>query len=339
MCDWSIYDRHYGPLFDGSAFRGGRRLPKPLYTTYLPVNPNWPADYLGWGQPGFRVEVVNVLRDFDSHFREKGWTHTILEYFFNHKKRLRYFEWDGDEPRFPRDDIYFKTWREFLDEAVAGSPVPWKFRCDSDWLMNEHFTSLAGVIDFWVLSWIVDSYGPEVHAGPMKRGDICWTYSTTPGMDAPSSAIAQRVWLTWARDFSGHVHWHTTLLDSDPFFGSRGGSTALMYPGERFGIAGPIPTVRLKVQRNAVQDINLLELVARELGKNVVLADLVPRIPIELWRDKAPVQYTLPPWEWGMTNLRVRVKTDHRPTEPLDPLWWEIVRGYARTKALEVIRG
>jgi hypothetical protein len=338
-CDWSVYDRHYGPLFDGSAFRGGRRAPRPLYTTYAPINPNWPADYLGWGQPGFRAELINVLRDFDAHLRDNGWTHTILEYFFNHKKRVRYFEWDGDEPRFARDDIYFKTWRGFLDKAVGGSPVPWKMRCDSDWMMNEHFTSMAGVIDFWVLSWIIDSFGPEVHAGPMARGDICWTYSPIPGIEAPSSWINQRVWLTWARDFTGHVHWHTANPGDDPFFASNGAATAMMYSGERFDVAGPMPTARLKVQRNAVQDINLLEMAARARGKDAVLADLVPGIPIELWREQAPVQRTRPPWEWGMTNLRERVEPSNRPTEPLDPLWWEPVRDYARTRALEVSHG
>ena len=30
-------------------------------------------------------------------FREKGWTSTRFELFFNHKKRYKGFPWDGDE--------------------------------------------------------------------------------------------------------------------------------------------------------------------------------------------------------------------------------------------------
>jgi hypothetical protein len=178
----------------------------------------------------------------------------------------------------------------------------------------------------------------DVFVGPKARGDICWTYSGGAGIADPSSGIIQPAWRTWARDFTGNVNWHTANPGDAPWFASNGALIAMMYSGERFGVAGPMPTARLKVQRNAMQDINLLEMVARARGKDAVRADLVPGIPIELWREKAPVQRTRPPWEWGMTNLRERVEPSNRPTEPLAPLWWEPVREYARTRAMAVSR-
>ena len=45
----------------------------------------------------------------------------------------------------------------------------------------------------------------------------------------------------------------------DPWFRSDGGGVTLVYPGERFGVEEPIPSIRLKLQRNCVQDITLLD--------------------------------------------------------------------------------
>ena len=34
---------------------------------------------------------------FDRHLEQNGWKDTRIEFFFNHKKRYRWFGWDGDE--------------------------------------------------------------------------------------------------------------------------------------------------------------------------------------------------------------------------------------------------
>src|SRR6266576_5062728 len=81
------YDRHYGPLFDGTAFSASRRGPRPIPFAYLPINPEWPASYEFWGERGYEAEFVNVVSEMERHFREKGWTDTNFEVFFNHKKR------------------------------------------------------------------------------------------------------------------------------------------------------------------------------------------------------------------------------------------------------------
>ena len=61
IADWTLYDRHYGPLFDGSAFASTRRGAKPIPFVYLPINPEWPASQLWWGEPGYEREFVNVV--------------------------------------------------------------------------------------------------------------------------------------------------------------------------------------------------------------------------------------------------------------------------------------
>lgn len=341
VSDWSLYDQHYGPLLDGSAFEGGRRKPEPIYSIYTPITPDWPADWLGFGQPGYRVEMVNVLRDFDQHFREKGWTKTIPEYFFNHKKRYRYFEWDGDEPRYERDDYRFRQYREFLDEAVDGSPVPWRFRIDASWMMHEHFKTLAGVTDFWVCGGFVSAWEKQVHEGPIARGDVVWWYNGAPTIDMASSDVNQLVYKTWFRDFTGNCIWLTTNVGKDPWTENDGCATGLVYPGMRFGIAGPIPSVRMKVMRNAMQDVNLLQaLVESGLDKEKVKKDVCPQVPIKLWWSDPPrAMLEEPPMEWTGAKLARPVEPDEQRFAPTGATWWQTIRDYARTKAQEVTRG
>ena len=100
-----------------------------------------------------------------------------------------------------------------------------------------------------------------------------------------------------------------------------------------------IPSIRLKVQRNAMQDINLLQHVAEARGKDAVKADLIPTIPIALWHPPTQGQRDLPPHEWTSAVLRHPVEPDQRTAQSIDPLWWDAVRSYARTNAQEVTRG
>jgi hypothetical protein len=338
--DWQWYDRHYGPLLDGSAFAGGRRRPAPLHTMYTAFTPSWPADYVAWGRPGYDVEFINVLQDHDRHLREKGWTHTIQELFFNHKKRYRSFPWDGDEPRFDTTDAYWKKFRELLDAAVGGSVVPWRLRMDASWAMHRHFKDLAGVVNFWVCSSWVDFWREGVTEGPMARGDLVWSYGPSVAMTDCSAALIQYVYRTWVRGFGGFERWLTIGVPADPWLASNGAPLAWFYPGERFGIDGPIPTIRLKIQRNAVQDVNLLDRVAKARGETQYKADLAKQVPIRLWKQPSATMLEKPAWQW---SPRRDVPAPHEPDEqrvqPVDPLWWEPIRQQARTQAQEVSRG
>ena len=151
IVSWERFDRHYGPLLDGSAFKGARRGAKPVPFVYLPVNPEWPASFLWWGEPGYELEFVNVLSAMERHFREKNWTSTRFELFFNQKKRYKGFNWDGDEIRFVRDNDYLVTYRRLLDKAVpADSLVKFVVRADTSWSMADQFERLRGIVNFWV---------------------------------------------------------------------------------------------------------------------------------------------------------------------------------------------
>jgi hypothetical protein len=337
--DWTWYDKHIGPLLSGEAFEGGRRKAAPLHTIYTAYTPSWPADYVNWGQPGYEVELANVLRDHDAHLREKGWTDTIQEFFFNHKKRYHAFPWDGDEPRFRTTDGYWRAYRGMIDRAVGDSPVPWKLRMDASWLLGDHLEDLLGVVDFWVGSTWVDFWRDKVTNGPMARGDVVWSYGPSVDIRDASSALNQYVYRTWVRGFGGFERWQTVGTGHDRWLNSNGESLGWFYPGEKFGIAGPIPSARLKVQRNAVQDINLMSQIAGAKG-DTYKKELAESIPIRLWRDPSQAMLDKPPSDWDPTvDVPIGHEPDEQRLQPVDPQWWQPIRDKARDEAQEVTRG
>ena len=259
ITDWTLFDRHYGPLLDGTAFAKTHLGSRPIKLVYLPINPEWPASYLWWGEPGYEREFVNVVSAMERHFREKGWTNTRFEMFFNHKKRYKAFPWDGDEARFVNDLPYLREYHRLLQLAVsADSPVKFVFRADVSWNLEREIRDFAGVINMWICSHGDMSYLPDAPRLLKSRGDTVWTYGGTPVVTKPSSHVTRDVLWPWIWGTDGFVHWQATAPGPDPWFQFEGGGETLVYPGDRFGIGAPLASIRLKLQRNAVQDVTLL---------------------------------------------------------------------------------
>lgn len=336
LVDWDYYDRHYGPLLDGSAFATAatgsprpRRPARPIWGVYTPINANWPASYLNWGEKGYEVEFTRGLREFDAHLREKGWTTSHIEFFFNHKKRFRWFEWDGDEPKYLKDIAYHVRMAEMWADAVAGSPVNWVYRMDASWQMKQQFGRLAGYRNFWVCGGFHRWYREEL-LPVQERGDIVWWYGGSPPVDAASSAILRYAYETWGRSLDGYCAWLATNPGPDPWFNCTGANTGCIYPGDRFGIKGPIPSIRLKVQRNGIQDIDLLDQAVKATGTaDAVRGELAQMIPLRLWTKPPRAALELPPEDWTSQNLREEHEPEYEEKAKLDPAWWQFVRNRA----------
>jgi hypothetical protein len=331
IATWDLFDRHYGPLLDGSAFANTRRGPRPIPFVYLPINPEWPATFLNWGEKGYETEFVNVVREMERHFRAKRWQNTRFELFFNHKKRYKAFPWDGDETRFAEDNKYFVEYARLMKLAMpADSPVKWVFRTDTSWTMADQFRRLEGVISFWVTGAGMLSLYPDAPELLRKRGEILWTYGGTPKANEPSAAIATQLLKAWLWGASGYVHWLTVSPGADPWFQSDGGETALVYPGTRFGIDEPVPSIRLKIQRNIVQDLNLLE--AAKASKTKVTEAFNRTTPEQWWTRNSPLFKTTP-LDWNNTDIGDALKEHEKLTQPSDAASWSRVRQYVLTTA------
>ena len=334
LTDWKWFDRHYGPILDGSAFAQPspgasppRRPARPVWGVYTPINADWPADYLWWGQPGYEVEMKRGLEQFDAHFRENNWLTTRPFFFFNHKKRFRWYGWDGDEPKFAKDNVYWLEMGRLYKDALGDSPVPWAFRADASWQMKNMFSIFEGIVDYWVAGGFLRWY-PQETKEVVARGDIIWTYSGTPGISETSSALLEHVWRAWGRGIHGHCDWLSVRPGADPWFNCEGAETGTIYPGERFGIAGPIPSARLKLKRNAVQDLNLIDARAKAAGRlEEVRCELGEAMPVKLWETPPKAVVELPPEEWNGHNLTEGTQDDNMADHVgLDPLWWVPIR-------------
>jgi hypothetical protein len=337
IANWNLYDRHYGPLLDGSAFAATRRGARPIPFVYLPVNPEWPASFLNWGEPGYETEFVNVLGEMEQHFRAKGWTQTHFELFFNHKKRYMGFPWDGDEVRFPADNRYFLEYGRLLKKALpADTPVKFVFRADVSWDMEKQFQELAGVVNMWIASRGILSWLPQAPRTVRARGDVIWFYSGPPAVTEPASTITQFPLEGWIRGLDGFVHWLVIGAGPDPWFHFDGGGTALVYSGDRFGIAGPVPSVRLKIQRNAVQDLTLLASLPGDLaGRKGEAARLYNGTSLADWWNPRPSFADQPTSEWSGADLDEATQPAMSHLEHIDPEAWARVRQYVLKLASE----
>jgi hypothetical protein len=330
IADWTLFDKHYGPLLDGSAFAGTHLGPRPIEYMYLPINPEWPASMLWWGEPGYAVEFVNVVSAMESHFRERGWTKTRFEMFFNHKKRYKGFDWDGDEARFPEDFAYPHEYARLLKLSVpAGSPVHFVYRADVSWSMERQIREFAGIIQFWVCGSGEMMYQPGVPAMLRARGDVVFTYGAAPQVTEPSSHVTLDVLRQWIWGTNGFVRWLVTDAGEDPWFRFAGGAEAMVYPGDRFGIPGPVPSIRLKIQRNAVQDINLLDRLAKQHGPDAVRAEVALRFNQtragEWWSPRPPYADMDP---LDRTNADEGAPVSPKFNQQLDAGAWQRVHAY-----------
>ncbi|WP_162179910.1 glycoside hydrolase domain-containing protein [Bryobacter aggregatus] len=307
ISSWDRFDRHYGPLLDGSAFRGTRRGAKPIPYAYLPINPEWPASFLWWGEPGYQVELTNVVSAMEKHFREKGWTSTYFELFFNHKKRYKGFSWDGDEVRFVADNDAVIAFRKMFDQAIPrDTPVRFVTRSDTSWSMEDQFERLHGTVNFWVAGEGMLSWYPGSVEKLKARGDQIWAYGGTPAVNKPSASITLNALRSWITGVQGFVRWQTVDPGPDPWFALEGGGETLVYPGDRFGIGAPLSSVRLKLQRNCMQDLARLEAKAGHGSRASVQEEVVQRFngtTLKDWQNTRPAMASTPVLNWNNVSL------------------------------------
>lgn len=337
VSSWDKFDRHYGPLLDGSAFRTTRRGAAPVRYVYLPVNPEWPASYLWWGEPGYEVEFVNILSEMERHFREKGWTSTKFELFFNHKKRYKGFSWDGDEIRFEGDNDFLVTYRRLLNKALPqNTPVQFVMRADTSWSMADQFRRLRNVVNFWVAGEGILSWYPGAAKQLRTRGDTIWTYGGTPDVTHVSSEITLNPLRSWVTGVQGFVRWLAVSPGPDPWYSLGGGGETLVYPGDRFGRNEPLASIRLKLQRNCLQDLALLESRAQSGSRDAVLSEVVRRYngtSPAAWSNDPPELVKRPVLEWNNRNIEEALQPYEARFSTLQPDAWLRVRRYALESA------
>jgi hypothetical protein len=267
--DWTPFDRRWGALLDGSAFAGTRRGATPIGYLYLPINLNWPAYFEKYGTPGYELEFKNVVREFATHFAEKGWTRTKFEVFFNHKVRWKYFPWDMDEIRYEKDNKATLHLAKLANEAVAGVPgVQFVNRVDSSWIFGKSARSeLGDVIDLWIVNGSYCAPFPDEAELLKKKGQEVWYYGGAGHIVGPTRLFnLQWPWITWGRGLDGFTWWCANCWPADPWGRPGSGHDYCLYPGARLGLDAALPSLRLKALQRGMQDHAYLVELSRRTG-------------------------------------------------------------------------
>ncbi len=313
--DWAAWDAQFGPYLDGSAFAGLPRSGVPIAHMYLPFSEDWPADIRKHYryQPTtkeypaiiaehamkaptieealdstYAAEYAAILRQFAEHLKQKGWTRTRFQFYMNDK---HYYKdpkiggqgtswWLLDEPNW-RDDwlalAYYARMLKATQRAAPGAPIVFREDISRPQWQRDY---LDGLVDLMVVSGELFQKGPLLREMQERLGVRLWTYGAANAVhesNVTAEAWAVRAWLAGA---DGIVPWQTIGTDENYVQPSE---TALILPGKRFGIQGPIATLRLKALRRAEQDVEYLALYARSghWDRNQVAAAVGPLLILQ----------------------------------------------------------
>ncbi len=303
---WDEYDRRFGPLFDGSAFKDSRRGPVPLEVMYLPFEDSWPtplspenynypapwpgkgdgpetlvkqvltAPYIGEAlSQEYKDAFLAVQRQFIEHFKAKGWDRTEMQCFYGGKKTHRTqfgtnMWWTTDEP-YHWDDwmalqFFCRFWSQGRDNLGA-SPIQWKARGDIS-RPNWQDHVLTGAIN-------TEYIGGFSSPGNYRRcrileqdtGVKIMTYGgASPDNASNTQSLVMLVDL-WLHGSNGHLPWQT--LGSEKALDNN---DAGAYGGNALIVPGGrlgVPAVadmRLKAFRDGQQIIEYMAILAKKRG-------------------------------------------------------------------------
>lgn len=296
VADWASWDAQFGPYLDGSAFAGLPRAGVPVTHLYLPFNEAWPADIskhyhyapavLDYPatitehalkaaaieeamDERYADEFASVMREFNRHFHEKGWTRTDFQFYLNDKNYYKDPKQGGqgtswwllDEPNYRDDWLALAYFGRLYRKATHGEG-PIHFREDvsrPEWQRDY----LSGLVDLMVVGGALYSKQPLLKEFQRNEHVRYWTYGTANSVRASNLEAEGWAIQAWLGGADGIVPWNSIGTDRNYV---EPDATALLLPGKRFGFAGPVASMRLKALRRAQQDIEYLVLLGKAKG-------------------------------------------------------------------------
>ncbi len=336
---WDKYDDEMGKYLDGTAFTDkydyrGPGEGRPMRWIYLPFeiagSHAWPMPKAAMHTAEYDAAVVAMLRNFDKHFREKGWTRTDLMFFIN----------GLDEPTKPEavDNI-----RYFGDLVKSAGVDRAYYRGD---INHQHdiqkvipgytekmmLDTLAPVIDLWccVADFLRTDFGVLLKTRQERPHTVLWFYQnrepSVGGYTLDDETIGLATWpvIAWKYGLNGCILWECTFagpsknLWVDPVNSEhpeRGSVHNLAgqliypaYPGKE-GITEPVASVRLKSFRRGAQDAEYLRLLEQSAGRDAAMKRLSAVMGHCLYEPRRPYgaagDWSHNPEDWNRMRIAV----------------------------------
>jgi len=160
-----------------------------------------------------------------------------------------------------------------IDNLVTMIPVPE--------LYDDGTGSGRSAVDIWVLLPTMYDSAPERVAEVLDKGDEVWSYNAlvqdnySPKWEidfAPINFRIQPGFLSQSLGLTGLLYWRVDLWTADPWNDVRTyvkdgntypGEGMLLYPGQQVGVAGVVPSMRLKWLRDGVEDYEYIAILKR----------------------------------------------------------------------------
>lgn len=160
---------------------------------------------------------------------------------------------------------------------------------------NKAWGDLYGAVDIWCPIWGL--WDAESAKERLARGEELWSYTAlcqgpegTPWWQIDMEPLNYRspLWISWHYDITGFLYWasvswRTAVKPEDvweaPYFRKQlfWGEGCLLYPGQPAGINGFVPSMRLKLYREAAEDYEYI-VMAANLGKGEEVDKIVDGI-------------------------------------------------------------
>jgi hypothetical protein len=136
---------------------------------------------------------------------------------------------------------------------------------------------LYDAVDIWCPLWFL--YDEPSARERMEKGEQMWSATAlcqgpvgTPWWQIDTEPLSYRspFWLSWLNDINGFLYWSSTywgayetlqgVWEAPHFRGKFWGEGLLLYPGPPAGIKGFVPSIRLKLIREALEDYEYMVL-------------------------------------------------------------------------------
>jgi hypothetical protein len=265
-----------------------RRFPIPAFPFPDPLGEN-------------RKALGRYLKSYQEFLELQGW-----------EKGAYYFP--VEEPNSKRDYEAVRQYSQMLREHAPGIRL---LVTEQPYPQDKSWGSLEKVVDIWcpLFAFFEEKSAKRAR----EQGQEIWSYTalcqTAPPYHPDLARVEARptlwwqidmeplnfrlpLWLNWKYGITGllywsSIHWENPARDvwTDPAFrGQYNGEGFLLYPGNEAGIQGPIPSMRLKVLREGLEDYCYLVLLAQQ-GQKDFAENEAARLVTSWWEwEKNPNQ-------------------------------------------------
>ncbi|MFW6170786.1 MAG: glycoside hydrolase domain-containing protein [Planctomycetota bacterium] len=154
---------------------------------------------------------------------------------------------------------------------------------------NPAWGDLYGAVDIWCPLWGL--WDEPTARERLELGERLWSYTAlcqgpegTPWWQIDMEPLNFRApfWVSWRYDITGFLYWSSVywqayetmegVWERPAFRDQFWGEGMLLYPGQPAGLEGPVPSIRLKLIREALEDYQYMAMAAGRERKGQVWA-------------------------------------------------------------------